>query len=198
MPSRRTLRTATRPCSAYLCASLTSSVRRSLVSSGIGMRIIWPSGAGLSPRPASRIALATETTRPLSQTLTVSRRGSGALTVPTWLSGIRCPYASTITGSRKLTEARPVLSPCKSFLSASSAPCMRFSSSLGSAVISALILDDCEGPLPAHCGGERAGLVDVEYNDGNAVLPGERNRRSVHDLQVAREHVHIGESVVAL
>ena len=29
------------------------------------------------------------TTKPLSQTLTVSRRGSGALTVPTWFSDMR-------------------------------------------------------------------------------------------------------------
>src|SRR5580704_7976605 len=91
MPSRRTLRTATRPSSAYLWASLASSARRSVVSSGIGMRIICPSGAGLRPRPASRIALAVATTKPLSQTLTVSRRGSGALTVPTWLSAMRWP-----------------------------------------------------------------------------------------------------------
>ena len=58
------------------------------VSSGSGMRSIWPSAAGLRPRPASRIALSTALTRPRSQTWTVSIRGSGTLTVPTWLSGI--------------------------------------------------------------------------------------------------------------
>ena len=35
-----------------------------------------------------RIAFSTETTRPLSQTLTVIERGSGTLTAPTWLIGI--------------------------------------------------------------------------------------------------------------
>ena len=55
------------------------------------MRRFWPSTTGLSPSPAERIAFSTETTRPLSQTLTVINRGSGTLTAPTWLSGMVAP-----------------------------------------------------------------------------------------------------------
>src|SRR5262249_22560352 len=87
-----------------------------------------------------------------------------------------------MTGSSRLTEARPVRIPANSFLSASTAPCMRFSSSLRSAVMSALVLDDGEGPLPAHCGGECAGFVDVEHDDGNAVLGAQGSARRLPSL----------------
>src|SRR6266851_6852849 len=103
-----------------------------------------------------------------------------------------------MTGSSRLTEARPVLRPPSSFLRASMAPCMRFSSSLGSALISALVLYDGKGSLPAHRGGECTGLVDVEHDDRDAILAGKRNRRGVHDLEVARQDLHVTERVVAL
>src|SRR5215207_8835080 len=54
--SRRTLRTATRPCSAIPWTTFTSSLRRSSVSSGIERRITWPSFEGVSPTSDSRIA----------------------------------------------------------------------------------------------------------------------------------------------
>ena len=91
MPSRRTPRTATRAPSAYLCAVLASSVRRSVVSCGIGTRTNCPSDAGFSPSPESRIAFSTAPTRPRSQTCTVSMRASGVPTLPTWVSGISVP-----------------------------------------------------------------------------------------------------------
>ena len=91
MPSRRTLRTATRACSAYLCATLTSSWRRSALSAGIGRRISAPSMIGLSPRLASRMAFSTALTWPLSQTCTEMVRASGVETVATWLIGMRWP-----------------------------------------------------------------------------------------------------------
>src|SRR5260370_32336928 len=78
------------------------------------------------------------------------------------------------------------------------APIMRFSSSLGSALISALVLYDGKGSLPAHRRRERAGLVNIEHDDRDAILAGKRNRRGVHDLEVARQDVHVAERVVAL
>src|SRR5260370_4170088 len=103
-----------------------------------------------------------------------------------------------MTGSSRLTEARPVLRPPSSFLRASMAPSMRFSRSLGSALISALVLYDGKGSLPAHRGCECAGLVNVEHDDRDAILAGKRNRRSVHDLEVARQHLHVAHRGVAL
>ena len=82
------LRTATLPCSAYLPATLTSSLRRSSDNGGIGMRISWPSEAGFSPRSDSMIAFSTALARPRSQTLTERQRGSGTLMVPTWEIGV--------------------------------------------------------------------------------------------------------------
>ena len=52
------------------------------------MRSDWPSTMGLSPRSAERIAFSTALTWVLSQTWTVSMRGSGMLMVATWLIGI--------------------------------------------------------------------------------------------------------------
>src|SRR5471032_1679714 len=90
-PSRRTLRTATRAASAYFEASLESSLRRSWLSSGNGMRKSWPSICGLRPRPASRIALSTALASPLSHTCTVIMRASGVAMLPTWLIGTELP-----------------------------------------------------------------------------------------------------------
>ena len=81
MASRRTWRTATRAVSAYLCAILTSSLRRSSLSSGMRRRSICPSVAGDSPRLELMIAFSTACTSERSQTLTAIRRGSGTLTL---------------------------------------------------------------------------------------------------------------------
>ena len=91
MPSRRTLRTATRACSEYLLAILVISTRRSSDSAGMGTRINWPSDAGLRPNSAVRIAFSTAPARPRSQTCTVIIRGSGTPMVATWLSGVDAP-----------------------------------------------------------------------------------------------------------
>jgi hypothetical protein len=40
--------------------------------------------------------------------------------------------------------------------------------------------------------------MDVEDDDGDAVLARKRDRRGVHDLQVARQHVHVAQRIVAL
>ena len=77
--------------SAYLCATLTSSLRRSWFSSGMRRRSTWPSVAGESPRLESTIAFSTGLTIDLSQTWTEISRGSGTLTVASWLSGMWVP-----------------------------------------------------------------------------------------------------------
>src|SRR5689334_2945438 len=58
-PSRRTWRTATRAASAYLCATFTSSRRRSSLSSGMRRRRTCPSVDGVKPRLAAEIAFST-------------------------------------------------------------------------------------------------------------------------------------------
>ena len=56
MTSRRMLRTATRPSSATPWTTLTSSLRRSSVSSGIWRRMTLPSLDGVRPRSDSMTA----------------------------------------------------------------------------------------------------------------------------------------------
>ena len=51
------------------------------------MRRVWPSTIGFRPRLALRIAFSTATTMPLSQTLTLSIRGSGTLIAATAVRG---------------------------------------------------------------------------------------------------------------
>src|SRR5439155_13266963 len=59
IPSVRAWRTATRPSSANLCTTFTSSRRRSSVSGGSGIRMRLPSLDGVSPRSDARIAFST-------------------------------------------------------------------------------------------------------------------------------------------
>ena len=53
--------------------------------------VLEGTAAGLIPRPLSRMAFSTAPTIDLSQTFTVTIRGSGTFTVPTWLIGVRWP-----------------------------------------------------------------------------------------------------------
>ncbi len=84
IPSRRTWRTATRAASAYLCATFTSSLRRSWLSSGMRRRMHLAFGrgvqaeVGIDDRP-SRPPSPSTCPRPGPQI----RRGSGTLTVAT-------------------------------------------------------------------------------------------------------------------
>ena len=91
MTSRRMLRIATRPSSARLRTTLTSSLRRSSVSSGTCRRMIWPSLFGVSPTSDSRIARSMFLIELLSYGWTVSSRASGAETVASCLSGVCAP-----------------------------------------------------------------------------------------------------------
>ncbi len=54
-------------------------------------RMVCPSVAGDKPRLELMIAFSTACTSERSQTLTEISRGSGTLTVATWLSGICAP-----------------------------------------------------------------------------------------------------------
>ena len=78
----------------------------------------------------STIAFSTAFTIDLSQTCTESSRGSGTLTVASWLSGMWRAIGSTCTGSSIEAEARPVRKPPSSCLSDWVAPCMRRFNSL--------------------------------------------------------------------
>ena len=60
--------------------------------------MIPPCADGSRPSPDSRIAFSTILIWPLSNGVTMMTRGSGALIVATWLSGISCPYVSTLNG----------------------------------------------------------------------------------------------------
>jgi hypothetical protein len=89
--SRRTLRIATRPSSACLCATFTRFLRRSSVSWGTGMRISLPSFWGLRSRSEARIAFSIAGINEGSQGWSVISVGSVTARLPTWLSGVGVP-----------------------------------------------------------------------------------------------------------
>jgi hypothetical protein len=68
--------------------TLTSSLRRSSVSCGIGRRISFPSLFGVNPRSDSWIARSMVETEFGSKGWMVSKRGSGALMVASCFSGV--------------------------------------------------------------------------------------------------------------
>src|SRR5439155_20425661 len=119
--SVRACRMATRPSSANLCTTLTSSLRRSAVSGGVGMRIRLPSFDGVRPRSEGRMPFSTAFNGPLSHGCTVSSLGYGAATLATCVSGISFPYASTRTRSSNAVVALPVRTVVNSRLTASTA-----------------------------------------------------------------------------
>ena len=85
-------RTATRPSSASLCTTLTSSLRRSSESAGSGTRIRLPCVDGIEAEVGVADGLLDGlASAPLSNGCTVSSRGSGAATIATWLSGTVLP-----------------------------------------------------------------------------------------------------------
>src|SRR5215831_1105198 len=126
------------------------------------------------------------------------------------------PYAETVTGSNRLVEARPVRNPPNSLRNTSIAPSMRrrrsFSSSSWAMSVphaspyslSLLaycgllwLFDDRIAPAPLHDLGKPAILEDREDQDRDAVFPGQRDRRGIHDLQVAGQYLVIVEPVEA-
>jgi hypothetical protein len=91
MTSRRMLRTATLPCSAMPWTTLTSSLRRSSVSSGMLSRMTLPSLFGVRPTSDSRMAFSIDLIELLSYGVIVSSRASLADTCESWFSGVRAP-----------------------------------------------------------------------------------------------------------
>src|SRR5438309_5185419 len=204
-PSRRMLRTDTRACSAYFAVTRVSSRRRSSFKSGIGTRMTWPSVCGLSPSPASRIALSTALTMARSHTWTVIIRGSGTLTLASWLSGTVPPYAATVIGSSRLADARPVRNPPNSLRNTSPAPSIRrrrssSNASSGMALVlrSAWSVDDGVTSSAAQNFGETPIFEDREHQNRNVVLARQRNRRGIHHPQIAGQDLQVIESFEAL
>ena len=70
---------------------MASSLRRSSVRGGIGMRTVFPSLDGFSPRPLPWIAFSIGPIIFVSQGVTVIRRLSGTERVPTCWSGVGVP-----------------------------------------------------------------------------------------------------------
>ena len=79
------------PSSPYLRTSLTSSLRRSSVSCGIGSRISLPSFDGVRPRSDSWTAFSIALIWLGSNGCTVIIRGSGTLIVAMFFSGVGVP-----------------------------------------------------------------------------------------------------------
>src|SRR5438034_9293734 len=109
-----------------------------------------------------------------------------------------------MTGSKRLAEARPVRSPPNSLRSTSSAPSIRrrrsFKSSPCARACASLdvrfrwlcaVLDDRVTALALHHFAKPAVLEDREDQDRDAVLARQRDRRSVHHLQVALQHLAV-------
>ncbi len=124
MPSRRTLRIATRALSAYWAATGVSSRRRSLCSVPGSAADQWCRSAdGLMPRPYSRIAFSTLPISALSQTLIDDHARLGHvdgahLVDRRHLNRKPRPWI----GSTMLAEARPVRREANSWLSAARRP----------------------------------------------------------------------------
>jgi hypothetical protein len=88
---RRRLRTATRPSSALVRATLMYSLRRSSVSSGKTQRSTLPSLEGLTPRSESRIARSMAGIAPWSKGWIRMVRASGAVKLASCCSGVWVP-----------------------------------------------------------------------------------------------------------
>ena len=89
--SRRMLRTATLAASPFFLTSLTSSLRRSSVSSGNTRRITLPSLLGFNPRSEVRIAFSIHLIRLLSHGWIWIIRASGTVIFATCLRGVGAP-----------------------------------------------------------------------------------------------------------
>src|SRR5579862_2598216 len=149
--------------------------------------------------------------RPLSHGVTMRSRGSGALTVATWLMGIDCPYASTRTVSNSAGVALPERIDASSRRALSSALSMAARQSLaiwGMVSVTAGLMqtpgcvsrnDRIAYPMargsrpPVGSAHERADAlaldrtshgawrVDVEHDQRQFVLLTQRDRGLIHD-----------------
>src|SRR5690242_5423091 len=73
---------------------------------------------------------------------------------------------------------------------------MRWSSVSGGSLTR--IGDDCAATLPFQDRGQCAPVVYGEHDDRNSILPREADGRGIHHLEIARQHVVIGERIVTL
>ena len=89
--SRRTLRTATLPCSPSPFTILIKSRRRSSVNGGSGTRIVVPAEDGFKPKSEVKIAFSTAEIKERSKTVTAKVRASSATTFANWRSGVAAP-----------------------------------------------------------------------------------------------------------
>src|ERR1700691_6329847 len=102
--------------------------------------------------------------------------------------------------------------PESSCLSDVIAPCMRRLRSFMSTVVATAPSPGFSGPFPVRYpvladsgevtlatqdGLERTGLADRKNDDRHVVLPGKRERRRIHDFQVAIERFLVGEPIIA-
>src|SRR5258708_17392395 len=200
--SRRTRRTPLRASSANLWTILESSLRRSSVRAGIGMRITLPSFVGFSPRLAARMPFSTFPIWDGSNGCARIIAGSGTDSDATWFSGTIEPYASTCTVSRMFTEARPVRTPPSSRRTCSMCPSMRFFTSANrlfrslTSIRSSLGRDGRAHRLAHDDAAQGPPRPQVEHHDRQLVVHAQGNGRGVHHLQPLGEHLQIGNVVV--
>ena len=91
LASRRMLRMITRPSSASLRTTFTSSLRRSSVRVGTASRMTLPSLLGVIPRSDFRMAFSMAGTSEASQGWMVIRRRSGVARLATAFRGVGVP-----------------------------------------------------------------------------------------------------------
>src|SRR5690606_23267747 len=200
MATRRRLRMATRFSSAVFRARRTSSFRRSSVSSGTVIRTTWPSVVGAKPRSDWRMARSMAFTAFLSKGWIRSSRGSGAETVASCFKGVRVCQYSACTRSKSAGEARQVRMAARSlrvdsmtfFIRSSAA--LRISASLMTRPTS----DEGSDSLAQTDAPEGPRGLEVEDDDGNAVLHAEGGSGRVHDGQALVEEVQVVELIVLL
>src|SRR5581483_5773959 len=197
--SRRTFRTATRPSSAYCFVSLTSSLRRSSVSCGIGRRISLPSFEGWRPRSDSMIVFSIVLICDGSKGWIVSMRGSGTLIVASCFSGIGWPYASTTMRSRSAADARPVRTELKcSWVDSTDLSIRRVASWMNSSMLAMGLgssggRDDRADPLAGEDAADVAGL-EAEDIDRQLVVHAQRERGRVHHLEAALDRLEVRQA----
>ncbi len=175
------------------------------------MRRSWPSICGLRPRPASRIALSTALTRPLSHTCTVSMRGFGRRDGADLVDRHRVAIgldrhrieqrgagpAGPQTGEFALQRGDGALhAAVHVFLVVcvghghsprSRAKCLTRRRS------ASLFFDDRARPSPRSTAASAPLSWMREDDDRNAVLARQRDGRGIHHLKIPRQHLVIAQ-----
>src|SRR5215467_14301876 len=125
---------------------------------------------------------------------------SGTDMVESWLIGIRFPYASTRTLSRRAAFARPVRTPVSSRVSRSVAACIRASRSLSTCCMALplggrrVVGDDRAHRLAGDDTPDVAPSGEIEHHDGELVVHAERDSGGVHHRQAPVERLDIAHA----